>query len=476
MAFVNEAAIPSEPFDVVAVGGGIAGLATALAAAEQGASVALLEKASPAERGGNTRFADAQIRFPHEADEYCAGSYTPEEFRDDLMRLSRGRANPELIDVLVAHAAQTVDWLSGLGVQWEAGYPHTAGYRRMPATGGQGLVDLLFRRAEGLGVAVSYESPAQELLLDEHGGVRGVRARSPDGLVDLLASGGVALATGGFQANVAMRVAHLGRFADGLILRGSRHDTGDGIRMALDVGAQPAGQWGDYHSAVIDARSPRSECGVTALYNFQMGIIVDGQGKRFLDEGEDFRDNTYVKFGKAIIEEADGRAFCIFDQQMYGRPEFQRAWRPVGEPIICASIKELALALGIPTDGLVQTVRVFNAAVRPGELDLDRLDGKRTEGISPPKSNWALALEEPPFVAVPVTGGITFTFGGLKVDGSARVLDTAGRVIEGLYAVGETMGEVYYYNYPGATSVLRGAVFGRIAGRDAADRSKRNRP
>ena len=207
-----------------------------------------------------------------------------------------------------------------------------------------------------------------------------------------------------------------------------------------------------------------------------MGIIVDGQGKRFLDEGEDFRDNTYVKFGKAIIEEADGRAFCIFDQQMYGRPEFQRAWRPVGEPIICDSIKELALALGIPTDGLVQTVRVFNAAVRPGELDLDRLDGKRTEGISPPKSNWAVALEEPPFVAVPVTGGITFTFGGLKVDGSARVLDTAGRVIEGLYAVGETMGEVYYYNYPGATSVLRGAVFGRIAGRHAAGRSTGNRP
>ena len=179
MALLNEAAIPSEPCDVVAVGGGIAGLTTALAAAEQGARVALLEKASPAERGGNTRFADAQIRFPHEADEYCAGSYTPEEFRDDLMRLSRGRANPELIDVLVAQAAQTVDWLSGFGVQWEAGYPHTAGYRRMPTTGGQGLVDLLFRRAEGLGVVVSYETPAQELLLDEHGRVRGVRARSP---------------------------------------------------------------------------------------------------------------------------------------------------------------------------------------------------------------------------------------------------------------------------------------------------------
>ena len=475
MVLQSGVSVPSEAVDVVVVGGGIAGLAAALAAAEEGARAVLLEKASMAERGGNTRFADAQMRFPHPADEYGARTYTQEEFRDDLMRLSRGRANPELVDVLVSGAAEAVEWLTGLGVEWEAGYPHTAGYRRMPTAGGQGLVDLLYRRAEGKGVAISYETPAQELLLDERGRVVGVRARSPDGLVDLLASGGVVLASGGFQANVAMRVAHLGRFADGLILRGSRHDTGDGIRMALAVGAQPAGQWGDYHSAVIDARSPRSECGVTALYNFQMGIIVDAQGRRFLDEGEDFRDNTYVKFGKAIIEEAGGVAFCIFDQQMYGRPEFHRAWRPVGPPTTSDSIEGLATALGIPPEGLVRTVREFNAAVQPGELDLDRLDGKSTRGIAPPKSNWALPLEEPPFVAVPVTGGITFTFGGLKVDRDARVLDTAGRVIEGLYAAGETMGEVFYYNYPGATSVLRGAVFGRIAGREGAMRSARGR-
>ena len=471
MVVISEARIVAETFDVVVMGGGIAGLAAALSAAEEGAQVALLEKASPAERGGNTRFADAQIRFPHVADEYCARTYTPEEFRDDLMRLSRGRANEELVDILVSRAAETVEWLSSLGVEWEAGYPHTAGYRRMPAAGGQGLVDLLFRRIEGKGVAVSYETPAQELLLDAQRSVVGVRALSPDGLIDLRAAGTV-VASGGFQANAAMRVAYLGRFADGLILRGSRHDTGDGLRMALDVGAQPAGQWGDYHSAVIDARSPRTECGVTALYNFQMGIIVDAQGRRFLDEGEDFRDNTYVKFGKAIIEEAGGVAFCIFDQQMFGRPEFHRAWRPVGPPTTSDSIEGLAAALGIPPEGLARTVREFNAAVQPGELDLDRLDGKSTSGIAPPKSNWAVPLEEPPFVAVPVTGGVTFTFGGLKVDGSARVLDTAGRVIEGLYGAGEVIGELYYYNYPGATSVLRGAVFGRIAGRDAALRAR----
>ncbi len=472
MDLVESARIASEAFDVVVVGGGIAGLSTALSAIEAGASVALLEKAPKAERGGNTRFADAQFRFPHEADLYGARTYTEDEFREDLLRLSRDRANRELIDVLVRDAAAAIEWLTDHGVTWDQGFPHTAGYRRRPAQGGQGLVDALFARCDAVGVDVRYGHAAQHLIRDETGRTRAVRVRTPEGLADFEAGGGVVLACGGFQANVQMRVAHMGRFADGLILRGSRFNTGEGIRMALDIGAQAAGQWGDYHSAVIDARSPRTECGVTALYNFQMGIIVDTQGRRFLDEGEDWRDNTYVKFGKAIVEHGDGLAFCIFDQQMYGRPEFQRAWYPVAPPIVADTLEGLATALGLPVDAFVNTVGEFNAAVQPGQFDLDRLDGKRTAGVSPPKSNWAMPLKEPPFVAVPVTGGITFTFGGLKVDAFARTIDTAGRVIEGLYAAGEPIGELYYYNYPGATSCLRGCVFGRIAGRHAAARAR----
>ena len=242
--------------------------------------------------------------------------------------------------------------------------------------------------------------------------------------------------------------------------------------MALDIGAKPAGQWGDYHSAVLDACSPKEECGVTALYNYQMGIIVDQIGKRFLDEGEDFRDNTYVKFSKYIIDHAGGVAFSVFDDKMVSRPEFHRAWRPVGEPYQANTLAELAEKLGILPAALVQTVEEFNAAVQPGKLDLDNLDGKHTEGIIPPKSNWAMPLDTPPFTAVPVTGGITFTFGGLKTNENGQVLNTSEKVIPGLYAAGELMGEIYYYNYPGATSVIRGAVFGRIAGRHAAERAK----
>ncbi len=457
-------------FDVVVVGGGVAGLCTALSARESGAEVVLLEKAPRERRGGNTRFADAQMRFPHEADEFGLRDYTVDEMYSDLMRISRGRANPELIRTLCENARGTAEWLTALGLEWEAGYPHTAGYRRSPKAGGEGLVTLLHRRLEGAGGAVSYETGAVDLIVDEARTVRGVRAHSPEGVVDIEARGGVVLACGGFQANVQMRVQHLGRFADSLILRGSRYNTGEGLMMAIDAGAQPAGQWGDYHSAVLDARSPKIECGVTALYNYQMGIFINHDGHRFLDEGEDFRDHTYVKFSKHIVEQAGGEAWCMFDQQAYEREEFARAWRPVGPPLQAATLKELADQMGVPAENLLDTVGEFNAAIQPGEYDLDRLDGKRTTGITPPKSNWALPLDHPPYIAIPVTGGITFTFGGLKCDATARVYDTRGHMMDGLYAAGETMGEIFYHNYPGASSVIRGAVYGRIAGAHAASR------
>ncbi len=345
----------------------------------------------------------------------------------------------------------------------------------MPRAGGQGLVDLLYRRLEGLNVPVSYETAAADLIRDPSGAIVGVRCLGPDGVTDLEAAGGVILACGGFQANAEMRVRYLGRFADALILRGSRYNTGEGLTMALAAGAAPAGQWGDYHSAVLDARSPAVECGVTALYNYQMGIFIDSRGRRFIDEGEDFRDHTYVKFSKRIIEEAGGLAWCLFDQRAFQREEFARAWRPVGPPLEAPTLTALAREMRVPPENLLETVAAFNAAIQDGDYDLDRLDGKSTRGLSPPKSNWALPLDTPPYLAIPVTGGITFTFGGLRCDTDARVHHTAGHPIPGLYAAGEPMGEFFYDNYPGATSVIRGAVFGRIAGEEAARRARAQR-
>lgn len=469
---VHEGTIERMETDVLVAGSGISGLSAAISAAEEGARVILVEKAPVEDRGGNTKFADAQIRYPHPHDEYHPRDYSEEDYRNDFMRISQGRANPEMVEVLVKNAANVVEWLTYRGIEWEPGYPHTSGYRRAPKEGGIGLVKTLCRCAEGMGVAISYATPARRLILNNRGEVIGCRVQTAEEYLDIYTRGGVILATGGFQANVQMRVAHMGRFADSIILRGSRYNTGDGILMALEIGARAAGQWGDYHSAVLDARSPKVECGVTALYNYQMGIIVDCNGKRFLDEGEDYRDNTYVKFSKYIIDNAGGLAFSIFDDKMVSRKEFNAAWRPVGEPFQTDTLEELAEKLGIPPAGLVQTVKEFNAAVQPGDLNLDHLDGKRTEGIFPCKSNWAVTLDKPPFVAVPVTGGITFTFGGLKTTAVGEVMNTWERVIPGLYAAGEPVGEFYYYNYPGATGVIRGAVFGRIAGKEAARRTR----
>ena len=267
-----------------------------------------------------------------------------------------------------------------------------------------------------------------------------------------------------------MRVQYLGRHMDGLILRGSRYNTGDGLRMALEIGAMPAGQWGDFHSAVIDARSTPFECGVTAIYIFQLGLFIDEDGLRFLDEGEDFRDQTYVKFSKTIMAHKSGVAFNVFDNKprLENPAAWKRAIRTDEEAFEADSISALAELVGVSPEPMQRTVDEYNAACRSGTFDPLVLDGLATRGLAIDKTNWARPLDTPPYLAYPVTGGITFTFGGLKSNAKAQVVHTTGRVIPGLYVAGEPMGELYYYNYMGATSVLRGAVFGRIAGRQAA--------
>jgi tricarballylate dehydrogenase len=461
--------VPEQRADVVVVGGGIAGISAALAAAEEGAGVILIEKAPEDQRGGNTRFSDAEIRAPHDEGEFSPIRTTHQEMLDDFVRVTGGRANIDLVRVLVSSASDAIDWLSERGVTWEKGFPHTATYRRRPQGGGRGMLDALYAAAAERGVQVRYRTAARNLIQHVSGRVIGVRALGPEGYVDLLGRGGVILASGGFQANVEMRARYLGGWAENLILRGSRFNTGEGMLIAMDIGAQPAGQWGDYHSAVLDANSPRVEAGVTALYIYQLGVIVNRNGQRFLDEGEDFRDNTYVKFSRMMSRQPEGLCYCILDAQAKRDSGWERGVRTITPPLEANSIEELARLMDAPVESLVQTIRGYNAAVdRETSFDPDRKDGKAAAGVVPPKSNWALPIEEPPYMAFAVTGGITFTFGGLKTDTLARVIDTRDEIMIGLYAAGETQGEFYYNNYPGATSVLRGCVFGQIAARDAS--------
>ena len=456
--------LPHEQHDVLVLGTGLAGMSSAFSARECGARVTILDKAAEASRSGNTRFSGGALRCPTKEN-------TVDMLVDELARVTGGRADNGLGRTLYRTAAEDVEWLRGLGAPIASPSverPDLRGGRMSYHVkgNGYGLVEAIYPQLALRGITVRFDTKATELLLERSGRIAGVRARTREGYVDMLANN-VILATGGFQANTAMRVQYLGREAASLVVRGSRHNTGDGLTMALAVGAQSTGDWGGFHSAVLDARSPPVEAGETNVNSYPYTVMVNTLGERFVDEGEDFFDTTYVKYGKAILNQPGRIAYCLFDAKLAERDLVYCLHREL-EPIEAGSLERLAENLRIPAPRLIETIAAYNAAVQPGELDPEKRDGKCTRGITPQKSNWASTLETPPFFAYPVTGGITFTLGGLRVDPRARVLDTEDRAMPGLLAAGEILGGLFYDNYPGGASLIRSLVFGRIAGREAA--------
>ena len=264
-----------------------------------------------------------------------------------------------------------------------------------------------------------------------------------------------------------MRERHLGPAWASAKVRGTQFDTGDGIRMALDIGAQPFGDWGGCHAVAWDLNAPpfgdRKIADLYQKHSYPFGIVVDVDGRRFVDEGADFRNYTYARYGREILTRPHGAAFQLFDARTTAllRDEYRI---PQVSKAESDTVTELAEMLGIDPEGLARTVREFNDAVQPGGFDPTALDGKRTLGVDPPKSNWALPIDTPPYVGYAVTCGITFTFGGLKIDAHARVLDPSDTPIPSLYAAGELVGGLFYDNYPGGSGLMAGAVFGRVAG------------
>ena len=457
-------AVTTENHDVLVLGSGLAGMAAALSAKEAGAAVTVIDKAPETSRGGNTRFSGGALRCP-------TAETTPDMLIDELDRITKGRANRALARVLYGRAEKDVQWLIGLGaplVDPSVERPDLRGGKMSYHVrgNGYGLVESLYPRLAERGVACQFETKATDFLTDGNGRVCGVRAKTRTGYVNLLARA-VVMATGGFQANTEMRVRYLGREASSLIVRGSKYNTGDGINMAMAIGGQSMGDWGGFHSAVMDARSEPVEAGETNINSYPYTLMVNRDGERFVDEGADFFDVTYVKYGKAILGQSGSIAYCLFDAKLAER-ELVYCLHREFEPLHASSIARLAQNLGLPGDQLQATVDAYNAAVQPGNFDPETRDGKTTHGIHPPKSNWALPLDTPPYFAFPVTGGITFTLGGIKVDERARVIDTEDRAIAGLYAAGELIGGLFYDNYPGGASLLRSLVFGRLAGQEAA--------
>jgi tricarballylate dehydrogenase len=489
--------------DVVVVGGGNAALCAALAASEGGASVLVLEKAPEPERGGNSLFTAGGFRFAHrglddlrrdvlvdlsdeEARAVEVPAYTEENYYDDLMRLTEHLSNADMADLLVRRSHATVAWMRGHGVRWilmhgrqsfKVGDRHRfwGGLHVEAVGGGQGLVQALYERAAARGIRVAYGTGARRLRVDERGAVTGVVARGPDGFVEL-AAGAVVLACGGFEANPEWRTRYLGPDWELARVRGTRHNTGDGIRMALDIGAQPYGHWSSCHAVAWDLNAPefgdRKVLDLFQKHSYPLGLIVNLRGERFVDEGADLRNYTYAKYGREILKQPQRAAFQIFDQKTVPLLREEYRIREVTKAE-AGSLEELAAKLEIDPAGLARTVRAFNAGVQPGAFNPAILDGKRTRGVVPPKSNWALPLDTPPFVGYAVTCGITFTFGGLRVTPRAEVLDTEDRPIPGLHAAGELVGGLFYHNYPGGAGLMAGAVYGRLAGEQAALHARR---
>jgi tricarballylate dehydrogenase len=474
-----------EAFDVVVAGCGVGGLSAAVAAAENGARVAVLERAPREERGGQSRYTEAYLRMKSESEvtddfelhiaENCSGYIDPElveeASRDRESRVASARAlslaDPDFIQTFADMAGPTVAWMKGFGVRFDflpTQFLTKSQPRLLPVGGGQALVDALAARAETLGVRFFYETTALSLEQDDGGAVTGLVARGPAGRV--LFGGQVVLACGGFEGSAEMMARYVGPRSVYLrpICRGGYFNRGEGIRMALDIGAAGSGDFGSYHAEPIDPRAGGSE---PSVFIFPYGILVNKEGRRFVDEAPGTVDAYYERVTRRIYEQRDGLAYTIVDARHTRIPNYRLGIRTDKPPIVGNTIEELAKALQIAPEALAATVNEYNAACVPGDWRPLELDGLATRGLNPPKSNWATPLVEGPFHAYPIISANVFTFGGLKVDTQARVLDGDGHPIAGLYAAGEIIG-VYYGNYTGATSVLKGMVFGKLAGEDAA--------
>jgi len=480
--------------DVVVVGAGNAAMTAALAAREAGAGVLVLEKASSEDRGGNSRFTGGIVRFAHhgledilplvpdlteaEIARLDVEPYSTQAYVNDIMRLSEGKADPALTHVLVHNSYQTVRWMQSLGVQFELYQTavRQGGRIYFPAgaviqfwSGGPGLTQRLFRTAEGRGIDVVYDAAVLDLLSTNEGRVEGVRVQTPEGLMDIHA-GAVILACGGFEASVERRARYLGAEWQQVHVRGSRYNTGELLDRVEALGALLGGHLDGAHAVPVDAGSPEvgdlSLGDLTARLSYPLGIMVNRESRRFIDEGMDFKSYSYTVMGPEILRQPDGMAYQIFDQQTVERLEAR--YGSGSPPTTAETIEALAEKLGLNPEALVRTVDEFNDAVQDGPFNPAIKDGKRTKGIEPAKTNWALRLEKPPFVAYGVCCGITFTYGGVMVNDAGEVLHRTGAPIPGLYAAGEITGGIFYHNYPSGAGLMLGAVFGRIAGTQAA--------
>jgi tricarballylate dehydrogenase len=449
-------------YDVIVVGGGNAGLVAAISAREQTDSVLLIERAPRWLRGGNSRHT-RDIRYAHPAGEpYTTGEpYPVEELMDDLLRVGGGAANRSMAETVVEQSCSVAEWMTAHGVRWQdplTGTLHLGRTNRFFLGGGKALVNTYYQTAEAMGIHVVYDTAVEDVLMTDHL-VTGVQTQQ-----GAIGAKAVILTSGGFEANIDWLKRYWGDAADNYVIRGTPYNDGRVLAAILERGASSAGNEKGFHAVAVDARAPKFDGGIaTRLDSVPFGIVVNGDGYRFYDEGEDFWPKRYAIWGRLIAEQPGQIAYSIVDSRAIDH--FLASLYP---PYEARSIEELALQLGLEAARVATSVRTFNAAVRRGTFDPAVLDECCTQGLTPPKSHWAVPIEVPPFYGYPLRPGITFTYLGLAVDQTTCVL-FGHEPAENLFAAGEIMsGNVLSSGYLGGLGLTIGTVFGRIAGREAA--------
>ena len=484
---------------IIVVGTGNAALCAAIAALEKGAKVLMLEKADEALAGGNTKYTAGAMRFVYNGNDDLLpllrdtsdprlphtdfGTYTARKFSADLLGFNDGLPLSPEQETLVGKSYETLRWLASHDVKFEPIYARQSfekdgkhifwgGLTLSAENEGVGLFDMELAAVKRLGGDVRYNAGVTDLITEEDrvtGVVVGDEAITADAVI---------LASGGFEANTDMRVARMGPEWQAAKVRGTPHNTGDGLRMALDVGAVEYGHYDGCHGTPMDLHMadfgglhlPAGERKKFRKISYFLGVMLNSEGRRFVDEGQNFRNYTYAQFGRSILEQPGQFAWQIFDAKvfdlLYDEYRFDEA-HFVEADTLDALVAKLE---GVDQLAATETLAAYNAAVdQTTAFDPTALDGKGTIGLSLPKSNWAQTIDQGPFRAYPVTGGITFTYGGVKVSDQGAVLRADNSAIHGLFAAGEMVGGVFVAGYPGGSGLTSGAVFGRRAGYGAAD-------
>ncbi|MBB3950380.1 FAD-dependent tricarballylate dehydrogenase TcuA [Aureimonas jatrophae] len=490
--------------DVVVVGSGNAALCAAIAARESGARVLVLEKAPADMAGGNSKYTAGAMRFVYRGngdlipllrdpadprlERTDFGSYTAETFGADLLGFNDGRPLSREQQALIEGSYDALRWLASHDVKFEPIYARQSfekdgrfvfwgGLTLAAQHEGVGLVEAELTAFLRLGGEIRYEHAVTDLLT-EGNTVRGVRFETASGETGEIRAGAVVLGSGGFEANREMRRRYMGENMAAARVRGTPFNTGIGLQLAFAQGAEPHGLYENGHATPMDLHTP--EYGNLDLPHderkhyrkicYFLGVMVNARGERFVDEGRDFRNYTYAQFGRAVLEQPGHVAWQIFDAKvdplLYAEYRFHDAHFVEAETLD-ALIEKLD---GVEDKAkLRQTLAIYNAAVDDSvPFDPTVKDGRGTKGLALPKSNWAQRLDQGPFKAYPVTGGITFTYGGLQVGETGGVVHAEGHEIPGLYACGELVGGVFFNGYPGGSGLTSGAVFGRRAGTGAA--------